>query len=105
VLASAVRAKLGTEKFAALAGDGWRTSPLFSDREKAAIRFCEETTVDKAVSEATFEEERKHFKERGNAEHAVEDAKSNFYNMINVALDIHDDGLLAIAEAKMRRKA
>src|SRR5262245_10153272 len=76
VLASAVRAKFGKEKFAALAGDGWRTSPLFSDREKAAIRFCEEATVDKAVSDATFEEVRKHFNDREIAELAVENAKS-----------------------------
>jgi len=47
---------------------------------------------------------RKHFNDREIAELAVENAKSNMYNMVNVALDIHDDGLLAIAEAKMRRK-
>jgi alkylhydroperoxidase family enzyme len=105
VLAGAVRAKLGREKFDALAGDGWQSSPLFSDRERAAIRFCEEATVRKEVTDATFEEVRKHFNDREIAELAVENAKSNFYNMINVALDIHDDGLLAIAEAKARRKA
>jgi alkylhydroperoxidase family enzyme len=104
VLAGAVRAKLGREKFDALAGDGWRTNPIFSDRERAAIAFAEEATVKKAVSDATFDEVRKHFNDREIAEIAVENAKSNMYNMVNVALDIHDDGLLAIAEARAKRK-
>jgi alkylhydroperoxidase family enzyme len=104
VLAGAVRAKMGRAKFDAIMSEDWRSSPLFSDRERAAVAFAEEATVQKKVSDATFEEVRKHFNDREIAEIAVENAKSNFYNMINVALDIEDDGLLAIAEARAKRK-
>jgi alkylhydroperoxidase family enzyme len=104
VLAGAVRAKLGREKFGALMSEDWKRSPLFTDRERAAIAFAEETTADKKVSDATFAEVRRHFDDREIAELAVEIGKSNFYNMVNVALDIEDDGLLAIAEARQKRK-
>jgi alkylhydroperoxidase family enzyme len=104
VLAGAVRAKLGRDKFNALMGEDWRESPLFSERERAAISFAEEATVNKKVSDATFAEVRKHFNDREICELAIENAKSNFYNMINVALDIEEDGLLALAEAREKRK-
>ena len=104
VLAGAVRAKMGRPKFDAIMSEDWRASALFSARERAAVAFAEEATVNKKVSDATFEEVRKHFNDREIAELAIENAKSNFYNMINVALDIEDDGLLAIAEARAKRK-
>jgi len=50
--------------------------------------------------DATFDELRKHFSEREIAEIVVENAKSNFYDLLNVPLDIPDDGLLAIAERR-----
>jgi alkylhydroperoxidase family enzyme len=100
-LAGAVRQKLGLEKFRALAGD-WRSSALFSERERAALAFAEEATLRREVSDATFEELRKHFSEREIAELVVENAKSNFYNLLNVPLEIEEDGLLAIAERRRR---
>jgi alkylhydroperoxidase family enzyme len=97
-LAAAVRQRLGLEKFRALAD--WRESPLFSDRERAALAFVEEATLEREVGDATFDELRKHFSEREIAELVVENAKSNFYNLLNVPLEIPDDGLLAIAERR-----
>ena len=105
VLAAAVRQRLGLEKFKALAGDGWRSSPLFSDPERAALAFAEEATLHKVVSDATFDELRKHFSEREIAELVVENAKSNFYNLLNVPLEIEEDGLLAIAERRAAARA
>jgi len=101
-LAGAVRAKIGLEKFRKL--EEWRTSPLFSDRERAALAYAEEATLHKAVSDETFEAVRKHFSEREIAELVVETAKSNFYNLINVPLGIHEDGLLALAEKRAGKK-
>jgi len=103
VLAAAVRERLGREKFQAIASDDWRSSPLFSDRERAALAFAEEATLHREVTDATFDELRKHFSEREIAELVVENAKSNFYNLLNVPLDIPDDGLLAIAEKRAAR--
>lgn len=103
VLARAVQERLGLEKFRAL-GE-WRSSALFSDRERAALAFAEEATLHKQVSDETFEALRKHFSEREIAELVVETAKSNFYNLLNVPLGIEDDGLLAIAEQRAARRS
>lgn len=103
VLAGAVRERIGLEKFKALMADDWRSSPLLSDRERAALAFAEEATLHKEVTDATFDELRKHFSEREIAELVVENAKSNFYNLLNVPLEIPDDGLLAIAEKRAAR--
>src|SRR5262245_23468505 len=77
-LAGAVRQRIGLAKCKVL--DRWRTSPVFSDRERAALAYAEEATLHKTVSDATFDEVRKHFSEREIAELVVETAKSNFYN-------------------------
>jgi alkylhydroperoxidase family enzyme len=98
VLARAVQERLGLEKFRALAD--WRASALFSDAERAALAFAEEATLHKEVGDETFEALRKHFSEREIVELVVENAKSNFYNLLNVPLRIEDDGLLAIAERR-----
>jgi alkylhydroperoxidase family enzyme len=102
-LARAVQEKLGLEKFRALSDPDWRTSPLFSDRERAALAYAEEATRHKEVSDATFGALQKHFSEREIAELVVETAKSNFYNLLNVPLQIPDDGLLALAERRAAR--
>jgi alkylhydroperoxidase family enzyme len=47
---------------------------------------------------------RKHFSEQEIAELVVENAVSNFYNLLNVPLQIEDDGLLAIAEKRAARR-
>jgi AhpD family alkylhydroperoxidase len=59
---AAIRENLGIEKFNALAE--YQTSPLFSERERAALAYVEEATCHKNVSDATFEELRKHFDDR-----------------------------------------
>jgi alkylhydroperoxidase family enzyme len=60
--AIAIREQWGMEKFDALVD--YRTSPLFSERERAALAFAEQATLHKRVSDATFEKLRKHFSER-----------------------------------------
>lgn len=97
-LARAVQDQLGLEKFRAL--DAWRESPLFSDRERAALAFAEEATLQKEVSDATFDALRERFSEREIAELVVENAKANFYNLLNVPLQIHEDGLLQLAQRR-----
>src|SRR5262245_2513385 len=93
--AMAVREQLGMEKFDAQAD--YRTSPLFSDQERAALAFVKEATCHKRVSDATFEELRKHFSEREIVEITWLNAVHNYYNLINVPLEIESDGLCAIA--------
>jgi len=80
--AMAIREQLGMEKFNALSE--YRTSPLFSDRERAALAYVEEATRHKRVSDPTFEELRKHFNEREIVEITWLNALHNYYNLICV---------------------
>jgi AhpD family alkylhydroperoxidase len=93
--ALAVQRDVGLEKFEAL--PGYRTSPLFSDRERAALDYAGEVTRNKHVSDATFEALRKHFSEREIVEITWVNALANYYNLINVPLELESDGLCAIA--------
>jgi AhpD family alkylhydroperoxidase len=97
----AVREHLGLEKFEAL--PEWRTSPLFSDRERAALAYVEEATRNKKVADETFDALRKHFSERQIVELTFMNALENFYNLLNLPLGIEDDGLCALAQERARR--
>jgi alkylhydroperoxidase family enzyme len=97
--AMAVREHLGMEKFNALSE--YRTSPLFSGRERAALAYVEEATRHKHVSDETFEALRKHFSEREIIEITWLNAVENYYNLINIPLEIESDGLCAIAQARV----
>lgn len=96
-----VRAHFGMEKFDAL--PEYRTSPLFTDRERAALAYAEEATRNKHVSDATFEELRRHFNDREIVEITWVNAAENYNNLLNAPLEIGSDGLCAIAQAKEYR--
>jgi alkylhydroperoxidase family enzyme len=95
--AVAVRGKLGTARFDQL--ENWRGAPsaVFNDRERAALAYVEEATVGKLVSDATFAELRRHFDEREIAELTLANAIENFYNLLNLPLEVEADGLEALA--------
>jgi alkylhydroperoxidase family enzyme len=93
--AVAVRSKLGTERFDALAD--WRSSDVFDERERAALAYVEEATRSKVVSDAIFAELAKHFDEREIAEITLSNAIENFYNLLNLPLEVEADGLEALA--------
>ncbi|HXP84443.1 MAG TPA: carboxymuconolactone decarboxylase family protein [Bryobacteraceae bacterium] len=96
--AMAIREHLGMEKFNALAD--YRTSPLFSERQRAALAYVEEATRHKRVADATFEALRQHFSEREIVEITWLNAVENYYNLINLPLEIESDGFCAIAQAR-----
>ena len=98
--ARAVQQHVGLEKFQAL-GD-FEHSPLFSEAERAALRFASEVTETRDASDETWEQLRKHFGEREALEVLVMTAISNFYNTLNVPLRIEEDGLRELAEARSR---
>ena len=95
--AMVIREHLGMEKFNALSE--YRTSPLFSDRERAALTYVEEITRHKRVSDATFEALRKQLSEREIVEITRLNAVENYYNLINIPLEIESDGFCAIAQS------
>lgn len=101
--AQVVMERIGLEKFDAL--QHWRTSPLFDGRERAALQFVDEATRDKHVSDATFAEMRKHFTDREIVEITILNAAENFYNLMNIPLEIEEDGLCAIQQEKRTNAA
>lgn len=92
--AIALQHDLGLEKFDAL--PEWRTHPLFSERERAAIAYAREAGSDGRVSDATFAELRRHFDERGVIDVAAMVAVERFYNGIAIPLGLEADGLCAL---------
>jgi alkylhydroperoxidase family enzyme len=97
--AQAVMEGIGLDKFNDL--PNWRTSPLFGERERAALAYVDEATRTKTVSDATFETLRKHFDDREIVEITYLNAIENFYNLINLPLQIDEsDGLCAIQEQR-----
>jgi len=98
--ASAVLEHISLEKFQSL--PDWPTSPLYNDRERTALAYVEEATRNRRVSDATFAAVRKHFSEREIIELTWLNAVENYYNLINVPLEIEEDGLCAIAQSRTR---
>ncbi len=94
----AIREHLGMEKFDALSE--YRTSPLFSDRERSALAYVEEATRYKRVSDATFTTLRKRFSDSEIAEITWVNAIENYYNLLNIPLEIGSDGFCTIAQAR-----
>jgi alkylhydroperoxidase family enzyme len=94
--AIAARRNLGLErKFDDL--PNYRTSRLFSDKERAALAYVEATTRNKVVSDEVFADLRRHFTEREVVEITLVCAIENFYNLTNLPLGIGSDGFCALA--------
>ncbi len=85
---------IGLDKCLALSEYG--TSPLFTDRERAALAYAEEATRQKRVADATFARLQDHFNDREIVEITLLNAIENYYNLINLPLEIESDGLCAI---------
>ncbi len=94
----AVKEDMRMDKFNSL--PAYRTSPLFSDKERAALAYAEEMTRNKRVSDETFDELRKYFADWEVVEITILTAIQNYENLINIPLGIDSDGLCAIAQAR-----
>jgi alkylhydroperoxidase family enzyme len=73
--------------------DEYRTSPLFTDAERAALDYATELTRDRAVSPETFERLRAHYSEREICDIVWLVASEHLYNISNIGLNIGSDGL------------
>jgi alkylhydroperoxidase family enzyme len=96
-----VKDNMNMEKFNAL--PSYRTSPLFSERERAALAYAEEVTRTKRASDETFDGLRKYFSEEDIVEITLLTAVQNFENLVNMPLGIGSDGLCAIAQARKKK--
>jgi alkylhydroperoxidase family enzyme len=75
----------------------YRTSPLFDDRERAALDYATELTEYKHVAEETFERLSRHYSEREICEIVWLVSSEHLYNINNIGLNIGSDGLCKIA--------
>ena len=97
-----IKASMNQAKFDAL--EQYRTSPLFSDAERAALDYVTELTKTKSVSPDTFSRMRRYYSEREACEIVWLVATEHVYNMTNIGLNIHSDMLCDIAKKKSQKQ-
>ncbi len=93
-----IKESMNEAKFNAL--EQYRTSPLFTDAERAALDYVTELTRDKKVDPATFARMSGYYSEREICEIVWLVASEHFYNMTNIGLNIHSDMLCEIGRKK-----
>jgi alkylhydroperoxidase family enzyme len=85
-------------KFDAL--EEYRTNPLFTDAERAALDYVTELTKDKKVNPDTFARLSRYYSEREICEIVWLVASEHLYNMTNIGLNIHSDMLCDISRKR-----
>lgn len=90
-LAQVLQKNIGRDRFRDLF-DG-TNSPSFSPREKAALAFAEEATLDRKVSESTWDQVRSHFNDMEIVELTWLNASENYFNLQSAVLGIESDHL------------
>lgn len=93
-----IQAKMNQAKFDAL--DQYRTSPLFTDAERAALDYVTELARDKKIDPNTFAHMSRYYSERAICEIVWLVASEHLYNMTNIGMNIHSDMLCDISKMK-----
>jgi alkylhydroperoxidase family enzyme len=93
-----IQASMNQAKFDAL--EEYRTSPLFTDAERAALDYVTELTKEKKVNPDTFACMSRHYSERELCEIVWLVASEHLYNMTNIGLNIHSDMLCDISKKR-----
>jgi len=81
------------------------TSPLFSDGERAALDYVTRLTRDKRVTPQVFQRLAEHFTDREICEIVWLVASEHVYNISNIGLNIHSDGLCRVDGKKQEPAA
>jgi len=95
-----IKASMNQVKFDAL--EQYRTNPLFTDPERAALDYVTELTKEKKVSPEVFARMSGYYSERQVCEIVWLVASEHFYNMTNIGLNIHSDMLCDIGRKEQR---
>jgi AhpD family alkylhydroperoxidase len=74
----------------------YQHSMLFTVEEKIALRYAEELTLHKNISDDTFQEAQQYFSERQLVELAWVVTGEHVYNLMNVAFHIESDELCVV---------
>jgi alkylhydroperoxidase family enzyme len=93
-----IKESMNEAKFDAL--EEYKTNPLFTEAERAALDYATELTREKQVSPETFRQLADHYSEREICEIVWLIATEHFYNMTNLGLNIHSDMLCDITRRK-----
>lgn len=93
-----IKASMNEAKFDAL--EQYRTSTLFTDKERAALDYVTELTRDKKVSPVTFARMAGYYSEREICEIVWLVASEHLYNLTNIGLNIHSDMLCDISKKR-----
>jgi alkylhydroperoxidase family enzyme len=93
-----IKASMNQAKFDAL--EDYRTNPLFTDAERAALDYVTELTREKKVNPETFARMASLYSEREICEIVWLVASEHMYNMTNIGLNIHSDMLCEISRKK-----
>jgi len=82
----------------------FRTDARFTPRERAALAYIEAATRDKHVTNDVFATLQEHFSPEEIVEITLINAVENYYNMVNIPLEIESDGLCALVPETKRKK-
>lgn len=93
-----IKASMNEAKFDAL--DQYRTSPLFSEAERAALDYVTQLTRERKVDPEVFARVRRHYSERTICDMVWLAASEHFYNITNLGLNIHSDMLCDLARKR-----
>jgi alkylhydroperoxidase family enzyme len=101
-IALAIKNNQDSEKFYHL--EEFKSIPLYSEAEKTALLFAQELTMEKRISDATFASAKKFYSERELVEIAWIVSTEHYYNLMNLAFNIHSDNLCQIGKKPGSRK-
>lgn len=102
-IALAIKDNQQSEKFYHL--DEFITSPLYSEADKAALLFAGELTAEKKISDSTFARAKQYFSDRELVEIAWLVSTEHYYNLMNLAFEIHSDNLCKVGKRPAKEKA
>jgi alkylhydroperoxidase family enzyme len=96
-----IKSSMNEAKFDAL--EKYRSSPLFTDAERAALDYVTELTKNRTVNPETFARLAQYYSEREICEIVWLVASEHLYNMTNIGLNIHSDMLCDITKKNKSR--
>lgn len=99
----ALRENMSPAKLDALAE--YRTNAIFTEGERALLDYVSALSTDKHVDRSTFEHLARHYSDRQICGIVWLVASEHLYNMTNIGLNIHSDGLCSVAPPRQHSKA
>ncbi len=95
IRAAVIRASMNQAKFDAL--DEYRSNPLFTPAERAALDYTTQLTREKKVDPSTFDRLAEHFSEREICDIVYLVASEHLINMLSIGLNVRSDMICDIA--------